>query len=1797
MEIFENSTFESLFKPINLVNKISNKLENNVLQIENSTEENYTKIKSNLQNSNNYISKIIELVKKKISNEMDLKDGYFTSKYDIELYKEEFNEILEKALEVSGKIDDNEYIDKLFDEIMIEFRKEFISIIKNMEILRNEKFIVIEKTLDGEEGSFTPSEQEKIFNELKQKGTEILIKVKNENTLFLNTVNEKINKFLNENKEILLKIISNLNHLFSEDSLENLANSYKNSFNKHLDEFTNRIKKNENLSNEYFDGMLNLMNDNKEVVRLLENYPVNKEIPSDLTRCTPKEDYHCWEYTGYEDKILSKKISKGYTSKYYMFLKKFNISKNYIDSDLYIDFKEEYQNKLIKLREILLTFKNNKISDKYPQLTELDFIDGHLNDLEDFYYRLNKYISEDIFNDYFSNLINDYKISQKEKIDEIEGNITKKDNKINKSQIGKETTKDICANFERIRTFTCRNTLVKNRSKTEDKCLESWGADNIEEFYDLSFDIDNDFESTFNTFYTSLENNITIYNNIIKELKEIIPSIENNILESTKSDDYLFSIKNKSDFALKEIYSDNLINSSYKYYKKILDNNLNNLLTNISDQWVNLFEILKEKAEINKYNFKYSIREFGIMANIYKAIICQNLTKLFYNSIIEHQRTEFNYTINFYYNRFNKTITSIYQFIYNQIPTNDDGLNNIINLRKKQVNNTFNEIFNYIKESLYKALSFDRQIYVLSISPFNFFGMDSLMSENIDNLNSLLTNIIKEINKIKNGKENDEYSLSSRFYSENSQNGLQIEEIYSPITDNIFVSLNLEDFKKLFSDNWIFDQDDLINNLNLAIKNTELEIKKDLLIKKEYYSQQLENEIIKFNYTRGNIGKKVSSNYQSRIDAINLDKKNNITSNVTIILNKIKTHLLNEKARIENDIVLYTNNFTTIKQTIENYKNKILNKINKILKKIIDEVHEYMINNAYTKIVENGLNQYLSEAKKYKSHCESYESLESSHNVGEIIYNIVEDFVNEYNNITWEQIELKSTEFLEKIKKQVGIDEIKKLFENEINPIYNELLNSLKKVAKNNAQSGMGYSDYDLNNIIKGDIDSEVDSIINNIKNILKEGNQIELKEWAILDYDSVDSNLFLSINRDFERFIKEKINFQKNSINTSLKNLIRKNFNLLINNFISSFGKSFFERILKYNQNIKIKTLYQNLKFSLVTSMTYYQILYQYSKSITSMTKDLKIKLYNLNELDSIAEKKNKHVRNLLKEKVNEFIEKTRVFIVEKYTTFLQEDNSIKNSFNEKIIKSIEDNIKDISFSLESDYDNLLKEEFKNKIEDSYSKYMNEQTNDMIQTVDNMKIEIKSLFDDVFTLDVEKVLTESNKKMNETLKSIEEYQEHFKSFSIPEDIINYLINYAKENLLPIYLPIENIINKETKEITINNLNKNSKDFQNLYQNKEFIKKVDEIYSSIKIENIEAIKNKIKELHGLSKYPENLEKEVDIIDKRNLRRLLGEETEDEEVIGKNIEFSYQKLLNISETVRKYINSFEECGEFIKIINKNLEKLNISYKKSQETIDMTYKEEDLYEFINHKLQLLNNISLNYYNEIKHNYTFLRQYIKDSLNEIDNLLKQCVNITYETFEEKFESLSKDIEDFDINENKTEEKREIKKITYQQNNEYTTDANIINLNKKARFKFSLLTDGEGGIKRKKAIATVINEIKPKELTFNVSSSFGTCGKNYQKIDVEFNNVNYTTILLFDTETNKIKLKTFTNFEAYEYTEGKYKIDEAGDNICGGFMGINLCMDEPEGCDVENPITVEAPVKHLVKKKNNNSTKTISI
>ena len=88
----------------------------------------------------------------------------------------------------------------------------------------------------------------------------------------------------------------------------------------------------------------------------------------------------------------------------------------------------------------------------------------------------------------------------------------------------------------------------------------------------------------------------------------------------------------------------------------------------------------------------------------------------------------------------------------------------------------------------------------------------------------------------------------------------------------------------------------------------------------------------------------------------------------------------------------------------------------------------------------------------------------------------------------------------------------------------------------------------------------------------------------------------------------------------------------------------------------------------------------------------------------------------------------------------------------------------------------------------------MNTQTADMIDTVNNLKQNIKSMIDGLFSLDIDKVLNDTNNKMNETLNSIKEYNNHFNSFKIPEELIKFLDTYGDNVIQRAYDGFETLI-------------------------------------------------------------------------------------------------------------------------------------------------------------------------------------------------------------------------------------------------------------------------------------------------------------------------------------------------------------------------------------------------------------------
>ena len=144
-----------------------------------------------------------------------------------------------------------------------------------------------------------------------------------------------------------------------------------------------------------------------------------------------------------------------------------------------------------------------------------------------------------------------------------------------------------------------------------------------------------------------------------------------------------------------------------------------------------------------------------------------------------------------------------------------------------------------------------------------------------------------------------------------------------------------------------------------------------------------------------------------------------------------------------------------------------------------------------------------------------------------------------------------------------------------------------------------------------------------------------------------------------------------------------------------------------------------------------------------------------------------------------------------------------------------------------------------------------------------------------------------------------------------------------------------------------------------------------------------------------------------------------------------------------------------------IIEKNKKKLILSYKQSQQEIyDIFEEKDDLFEILNNKLINLNNLSLNYYNEIENKYILLKNYVEESFDEINHLLNESEKITQLTFKDKYNEISKEVESIDsfVDSNEINIPL-IYHISSSQNNEYFIEASIMSLIKKARLKLYLI------------------------------------------------------------------------------------------------------------------------------------------
>ena len=1073
-------------------------------------------------------------------------------------------------------LDDIQIIDKSFDSIMIKFRENMIHSLKNMEKIKSKNFILEEDILN--ETFFSEEEKGKIESELKNLCDNLINVIQSEKDSFKQKIENNFEIFFSNNLENLDDIISDLDAYLSEDVLKDMAQAFESSLNLTLEKLTNTLNENVNLTKQYFELFFNMINDDSGLKNLLQNYYLD-----DYTIYTPYYSQSIVHQIPIFDKIYGKMRTNAYSSKYNNFIANLDFVEEYLKEQMKIEIINQYREIFQKIKEELQSIIDNKLSEKYTNYSNFYFLGNHLRIINGLNTRIDKYFSSDIFDKKYSSIINENINSNIELIKSTKNYINEKHNYIKDLDNFPDNSNDICIVFRRKVCYGCTNCVSYTYFYDRFCFILSPYENNYISVKKITFDLVKNFteyNSIFNNINDSIEEKIKKYNDILKHLDLNISTIKNETLK--KDIDISDNIKEINDWILlilQKKFEKFLLNNSYEYYKGNLNSKLENIFSEIFEKWTNIYKDLSKGVRNNIANIKGSILEFTNMAEIYRTIIQTDLTENYFNSIILLEKSELNYQMSYYYNYFLKLVDKYFKYINNQIEKNAYDLDDILFNKKIEIKNNFDNFTQKIQDSELFILNIENQIPFLQTNESDFFKVKHILKRNIEYTSNALEDKIDQIlfseMFIPDG---DEYSLVMRYYLENKELGKFITELYEPLDTGEFIYLNLNKFKELLNENWIFDTEDFINMINKALYETNKEINNDLNIKLLEYTEKIENELnnnffIKIENKIINVFKNLNKNVTS-------SQKNSINYIISELINEFEDSLKSEAGVIENNPGKYNLNIQNIQKLIINYKEDINKKINISIFEEFNIIYENIIKKIYQDYIVQRADDYLNQTKEIISEFSlgEYQLLNLSFDIKKMIYNLIENTIDFNKKVLKKKIYNKFIQYYKLIISKLDIELIFNTISNNLDNIYkNELLPKLN--AENNCTSD-GCSIFDFSQETKANINNIIIEKVINLKQeislIINNKTDINIE----IEFPNSALDVLGEIYESLESFLSLENEEQVLKINEHIQNSIISNLDCFLNNVVPLYGNAFFERIIDYNINFKIISLYEYLHY-----------------------------------------------------------------------------------------------------------------------------------------------------------------------------------------------------------------------------------------------------------------------------------------------------------------------------------------------------------------------------------------------------------------------------------------------------------------------------------------------------------------------------------------------------------------------------------------------------------------------------------------
>jgi hypothetical protein len=977
-------------------------------------------------------------------------------------------------------------------------------------------------------------------------------------------------------------------------------------------------------------------------------------------------------------------------------------------------------------------------------------------------------------------------------------------------------------------------------------------------------------------------------------------------------------------------------------------------------------------------------------------------------------------------------------------------------------------------------------------------------------------------------------SVISSFYLENMENGRQINELLN----NTNIEFQNEEYQTLFNEVMKIDIDDLKNKILDFLTSSNEKIKTIFETKRSNYKNKLQGKIFSIFYNKAELEDKINLLYSEGLNDLDDNSKNLIVKYIDEIIEKIKEHLNKESSRLKDESTSYSNNYNMIIQRLNQYKNKIYDEFHSIIHSVINDFYNKIKQKFYTNYIEKNLDELYESVKKEKF--SEINFLNISISLKEVMEEEIEFFTLEYKNWAMNHINFINEKKIQRLNELFLFEKLKTEINNKIDDLYKTiLLPTLQK----KATISSGVSDYDFSETIINDIESFINTKNNEAKVQIEKmkGNKFEIEEdWKKPDFSNVQKDIFEDIINDFNtNFSSTYKNKELNDFYNAMLANIYSNFKKILDNFIPSFGKDYFERLLKYNEIQKIKSLYGNLEYSLGITLTYYMFL-TYSNSLDSLPEDLEIKILALNNIDLLAQKKNDELLSLLYSKFEEFLEETKNNLVEVYINYIKADNSLKNGFNANVIDMLSSILENKTYIFEDEYINMMNTYIKNPFMEQYKKTLKESTDDILIFIFGTKEQLRTELENQISLDKEETLHNIDTKINDTLNVIEEIHKHFDSFKISKELEDFLNNFAEKKILSLHQEIANIFNDAIK---YDNLNKNYEDYRKTYLSENIESKINQVYILLKNSYFDKMNESLNNYGTTDNvYLTNLEKEINSVSKRRNRRL---EEMQEGFPDLGLENTFKSLKASSQLVKQKIQTLDLFSKFEDNINNYINNIKEQYEIIKNSIKNKNFTEEISTKLYKKLEELKEHSISYYNNSKIKYDEVKNYIKDSMINIDNLIEKSSNITYQVINDKYKEIKNNFKQINNKNNKNDKIEPIIKSKTESNINYQIQITFNEMIINNEFFFDIiLEDGKYKLK-----GQLINKNRPRSFVVDFSKKKGKCLFERKEMTINLNDISSIVDLEFDSSSLKTFITRKDNIPEYSIDYKYYKdIEENG-------------------------------------------------